>query len=67
MAISAGWVEKMDALRDETVSPNEANTSSDVFSSETIGTPGGRPFPERSQLGREDGSKRNQPQMTQMN
>jgi hypothetical protein len=34
MAISGGWVEKADAGCHESVSPNEANTSSDALSSE---------------------------------
>jgi hypothetical protein len=32
-----------------------------------VDAPGGWALPERSQFGREDGSKRNQPQMTQIN
>src|SRR5437899_1728604 len=44
-------VEKTDALCHESVSPNEANTSSDLLSSETVVTPGGGRFPKRSQFG----------------
>jgi hypothetical protein len=54
MVFSGEWVEKAAEVPPESASPNEANTSSDVLSSEKERCSGQGAFPERSQFSPSD-------------